>query len=124
MEKLNNQGQVQEASLFPAFLTGHAFPLLSHFIIEGLPATSLFCPNIEKICTSWSAGTQPGYEEWVMENTTGYCTEVVMTPTTACSDKVEFGGFLMMTILLIIIYFFVGVLVTWAFPKIVKHLKK
>lgn len=113
MEKLNDKGQNGDASILPAFLTGHAFPLLTHFIIEGSPAIGIFCPNVEKVCTSWSAGTSPDYPEWIMENTTGYCTDLIMVPTTACSDKVEFTGFIVLTAVLIAAYFFLGIIITW-----------
>ncbi len=117
MEKLNDQGHNVDAGILPAFLTGHAFPLLAHFIIEGSPATSTFCPNVEKICTSWNAGTNPAYPEWIMENTAGYCTNLIMVPTTACSDKVEIAGFIVLTVMLLIAYFFLGVLITWLVTK-------
>jgi len=113
MEKLNEQGHNINASILPAMITGHGFPMLSHFIIEGSPAIGLFCPKVEKVCTNWSAGTSPNYPTWIMENTTGYCRDLIMVPATACSDKVEFAGFIILSLMLIMAYFFLGILITW-----------
>jgi len=124
IEKLHDQGRDVSASEMLPFITGHAFPLFAHFIIEGSPAIGVFCPNVEKICTSWSAGTMPGYEPWVMENTTGYCTDSSMVPLTSCTDKVEVAGFFILCLMLIIAYFFLGIFITWLILKIKVRLKE
>lgn len=123
MEQLNDRSYDVNFSILPAFITGHAFPLLAHFVVEGSPAISYFCPNVEKICTRWSAGTFPEAEPWIMDGTTGYCQDLSMVPTASCSDRVEQAGFVILSIMLIIAYFFLGIFIAWLIPKIKKLIK-
>jgi len=124
MKGLNDRGYDVNASMFPAFLTGHAFPFLTHFIVEGSPLIGKFCPAVQKECTAWNAGTMPGYEPWVMDNTTGYCTNLIMVPKAECADKIEQTSFIVMSAMLIVVYFLLGVFITWLIPKIKKAYAK
>jgi len=84
------------ALLLPT-VTGHIFPALSHFVIEGLPVIQAVCPMTENVCIHWSA--QSG------------CLESIMEPTASCSDRVEQVAAVFFSILLIIIYFIIGLLI-------------
>src|SRR3989338_4756687 len=48
-------------------ITGHIFPLLSHFIVEGSSLTSQFCPSTEQHCLYWMAEEFFMSEDFVAE---------------------------------------------------------
>lgn len=47
--------QESDAIFLLPTVTGHMFPLFSHFIVEGSSLTKQFCPYTEKHCTYWMA---------------------------------------------------------------------
>ena len=105
-------------------ITGHIFPLLSHFIVEGSSLTSQFCPSTEQHCLYWISeeffmsedfmAEEIAIEEnrecipWTSERVSGCCVDLEMSPTTACADRVEMGVSLGMSVLLVFVYFVIG----------------
>lgn len=93
-------------------VTGHTFPLFSHFIVEGMPAvTTKFCKATNPLCVNWAAGNMNMADcdtLWMMEGTAGCCVEKIMTPDETCSEKVEIVGFIILAGLLLVIYFIIG----------------
>ncbi len=85
-------------------MTGHFFPLLSHFIVP----YGFLCEFKEPICTSWSATNEPGGVPWTMEGQAGYCIEQTMTPTDSCANLSEAIGFWGLAAMLLGIYFVIG----------------
>ncbi len=102
-----------DAILLLPTITGHLFPILSHFIVEGSSLASQFCPYTEEHCVYWMA-EEIALEEnkecvpWTSEGVSGCCAQLEMSPTTACVDRVEMGVFWGMSILLVLIYFIIG----------------
>jgi len=93
--------------LIPPMITGHTFPMLSHFIIP----YGWLCKFSETICTGWSAESAPGAIPWTMEGQAGYCIQQTMTPTSSCADLSEMVGFFGLILLLFVMYFVIGAIV-------------
>lgn len=90
-------------------VTGHLFPMLSHFIVEGSPIGSMFCKPIEPSCVRWEADITPNCFSWTLESgEVGCCVEQIKEPTTACTERVEMAVFLIMSFLLVVVYFVIG----------------
>ncbi len=85
-------------------VTGHAFPLLSHFIVP----YGFFCKLTKPECVNWVADKDLHCVPWTMEGVEGCCREKVMTPTSACDQMSERIGFWGLTIILFGIYFMIG----------------
>jgi len=100
-------GMLPNWVLIPPMITGHAFPILSFFIIP----YGWLCKFTEPICTYWSAESVPGAIPWINEGAAGYCIEQAMTPTSSCADISEIVGFLGLTLLLLVAYFAIGAIV-------------
>ena len=109
-------GMIPGWALIPPMITGHAFPILSHFIIP----YGWLCKFTELICTSWSVESAPGAIPWKVEGTAGYCIEQTMTPTSSCADFSEIVGFWGITILLLVAYFMLGAII----GKVIEKRKK
>lgn len=94
-------------------ITGHIFPILSHFIVEGSSLTSQFCPSTEEHCVYWMS-EEFALEEnqacnpWISEGVSGCCVDLEMSPVTACADRVEMAVSLGMSVLLTFVYFVLG----------------
>lgn len=101
--------------MIPPLITGHLFPSLSHFIVEGSPAPKIFCPAKETICPYWviQVATANCQTPWVMENTPGCCLRLEKVPDENCVDKINLVAFLILSIMLFIFYFFAGLGVGW-----------
>jgi hypothetical protein len=91
--------------LYPAFFTGHAYSILSGFMSDTTP----FCPNIEPVCTYWTA--QSG------------CVQQVMQPTSSCRSAVEISLFFARTLGLFTVYYLIGAILGAAI-QFVKSKKK
>ena len=100
-------GMIPNGALIPPMITGHAFPILSHFIVP----YGWLCKFTQPNCTLWSVGYEPGAIPWTMEGTAGYCIEQTMTPTSSCADFSEMVGFLGFVFLLFVVYFTIGAIV-------------
>ncbi len=103
-------GVVPGWALIPPTVTGHTFPILSHFIIP----YGWLCKFSEPICTHWSAkdSAGPNCVPWTdSEGGAGCCMEQTMTPTTACANLSEIAGFWGITILLLVAYFMLGAII-------------
>ncbi|HLD81747.1 MAG TPA: hypothetical protein VJA22_00895 [Patescibacteria group bacterium] len=94
-------------ALLPLMITGHAFPILSHFVLP----YGWLCKFTEPICTEWSIESAPGAIPVSMDGTAGYCIQQTMAPTSSCADLSEMVGFFGFIILLFVAYFAVGAMV-------------
>jgi len=101
------RGMIPNWALIPPMITGHAFPILSHFIVP----YGWLCKFTEPICTSWSMESASGSVQWTMEGQAGYCIQQTMTPTSACADLSEMVGFWGLVLLLFSAYFAVGAVI-------------
>lgn len=104
-------------ALVPPMITGHTFPILSHFIFP----YGWLCKLTQPICVEWSVDSAPGAIPWTMEGTQGYCLQQVMTPTSLCADVSEMVGFLGLLLLLFVVYFGIGALAGLIIQKNKKH---
>ncbi|MBI4453735.1 hypothetical protein HY636_03770 [Candidatus Woesearchaeota archaeon] len=113
----STDGSTPQWLLMPPTITGHSFPLFSHFIIEGTSVTTMFCKATNPECVNWGnwallnkdmAGCDT---PWIMEGTAGCCVEKIMAPDESCSEKVEIAGFAILAGLLLVIYFILGAVV-------------
>ncbi len=100
-------GMIPNWVFIPSMITGHAFPILSHFIVP----YGWLCKFTESACVSWSAESAPGAMPWTMEGTPGYCIEQTMAPTSSCADLSEMVGFFGLILFLIVVYFAIGAIV-------------
>lgn len=106
-------------------VTGHLFPILSHFIVEGSPINGMFCKPVEPICARWEADITPNCISWTLESgEVGCCVEQVMEPTAACTERVEMVVFLIMSFLLVVVYFTIGAVIALIAHKRKKHAKR
>jgi hypothetical protein len=80
-------------------MTGHFFPIYSHFIIEGSSVTKMFCEYTEINCVEWTINQG--------------CVTSEYGPTETCRSAVEWTGFIGMTLLLLAIYFAIGAGIGW-----------
>ena len=90
--------------------TGHIFPMVSSFMVEGSPLPQLFCKATVPVCISWSA-TANGLpcDEWTIDTgEIGCCMEKIMTPETACTDRLELAVFIFFSACLLLAYFIAG----------------
>jgi hypothetical protein len=119
----NDIGIPNNALILP-MVTGHALPILSHFIVP----YGFLCEDSVKHCTAWvSEAFVEDYEEGllpqdalpkdyvcdplVQEGVQGCCTTWTDSPTTTCSNISEGVGFFGSLILLLGIYFGIGAVV-------------
>ena len=122
-------GAVPESyELLPA-ITGHFFPFMTHFIVEGSSLIPLFCKTTEKNCVQWTAkefAREQGEEcstPWTLPDSEtgksleGCCNQLIQTPSENCSERVETAVFFLMLFLLLSMYFALGVLVWWLKEK-------
>ena len=110
---------IQSLSLIPPTLTGHIFPMMSHFAIEGSPMNSAICPRTEALCVLWDAELTKNCKiPWTMEGTNGCCREKIMAPSGDCSNKIEIMGFAILSLLLFSVYFGIGILIAYSIHKI------
>jgi hypothetical protein len=98
------EGMIPNWVLLPPTITGHAFPIFSHFMIP----YGWLCKFTEVTCTSWSVESAPGAIPWITEGQAGYCIQQTMTPTSSCADLSEIVGFFGLVILLFVAYFLIG----------------
>ena len=107
------EGEESDIILLLPTITGHFFPLFSHFIVEGSSLTNQFCPSTEEHCVYWMA-EEIAVEEnrecvpWISEGVSGCCAQLEMSPVAACADRVEMGVSLGMSALLVFVYFVIG----------------
>ncbi|TAK04137.1 hypothetical protein EPO34_03245 [Patescibacteria group bacterium] len=98
-------GMVPDGVLMPMTLTGHFFPIFSHFIVP----YGLFCPFNEQTCTHWSLYEEPGSTPWTdKEGGAGYCIDLTNVPSDFCAGFSERLGFVGLSLLLLGSYFAVG----------------
>ncbi|MEK6920708.1 MAG: hypothetical protein AABX82_02405 [Nanoarchaeota archaeon] len=117
-----------DAILLLPTITGHMFPLFSHFIVEGNSLTPQFCSYTKENCLVWVSEEFWMSEEFLMseefaseveenqecvpwttfEGIPGCCARLEMSPTTACAERVEMGAFWGAVILLVLLYFLIG----------------
>ncbi|MBS3123469.1 hypothetical protein J4437_02410 [Candidatus Woesearchaeota archaeon] len=108
-------------------LTGHFFPLVSHFILP----YGFLCEFKNPICTYWAAEEALTVEEKqnciteTVEGTPGCCVEQTMQPTEFCANVSEIVGFGGLTLLLFGIYFALGAGIGITIQKVKqKNIKK
>lgn len=123
---VENEIGIPSNALILPMITGHAFPILSHFIVPH----GFLCENSFRHCTAWiSESLLEDYKEGlipedrlqlpenyvceplVQEGVKGCCTTWTYSPTTTCSNISEGVGFFGMLILLLGIYFGIGVVI-------------
>lgn len=98
---------IPEGALVLPMITGHAFPILSHFIMPN----SWLCKSSVPTCISWSAENTPGGVPWTVEGKEGYCTQQTMSPTESCANFSEIANFSLITLILFVIYFGIGAII-------------
>ncbi len=106
-------GMIPNWALVLPIVTGHAFPILSHFIVP----YGWFCKFTESTCTSWNIDSTPGAIPWTNDGTAGYCIERTMSPTSSCENLSEMVGFWGLVLLLFIAYFAIGAIVGFVIQK-------
>ncbi len=111
--KVMYTGEEPDSVLLLPTITGHIFPLLSHFIVEGTSLTNQFCAQTEEHCISWMAKEIAEEENrecvlWTSEGIQGCCVEKEMSFTPICAERVEIGAFFGSGVLLVLIYFVIG----------------
>jgi len=105
----NNVGIPNNALILP-MITGHAFPILSHFFVP----YGFLCEFREEHCISWSSYYAINEESGscvkplVIEGVEGCCTTLTPQPTSFCASLSEKVGFFGMITLLLGIYFGIG----------------
>jgi len=110
---VENDGGIPDNALILPMITGHAFPILSHFIVP----YGFLCEFNEKHCTSWSSyeviNEQGGncVKPMVMEGVEGCCTIFTLQPTSFCASLSEGVSFFGSLILLLGVYFGIGVVI-------------
>ncbi|MBT7902895.1 hypothetical protein HN587_03455 [Candidatus Woesearchaeota archaeon] len=111
--------QMPDSTLILPGVTGHLFPLLSHFIIEGSSLTKTFCAQTEPFCYSWTREQVPDCVEWVTKETNakGCCTGLSYEPKYSCVEKVEVVGTLLLVFILAVIYFGAGSFIGFVVQK-------
>ncbi|MBI2146752.1 hypothetical protein HYU22_05430 [Candidatus Woesearchaeota archaeon] len=107
-------GMIPNWVLIPPMVIGHAFPILSPFIVP----YGWLCKFTEPTCVRWSAESAPGAIPWTMEGTPGYCIEQTMAPTSSCANLSEMVSFFGLILLLFIAYFAIGAIVGLIIQKI------
>lgn len=103
-------GMIPSWALIPPMITGHAFPLLSHFIVP----YGFLCEFTEPICTHWSVKdlAGPNCVPWTSsEGDAGCCIEQTMTPTNTCANISEMVGFFGLLTMLLVAYFILGAVI-------------
>lgn len=100
-------GMIPNWALIPPIITGHAFPILSHFIVP----YGWMCRFSESTCIQWSVENSPGALPWTMDGTAGFCLKQISTPPASCADLSELLGFLGLSAFLFILYFTGGAIV-------------
>jgi hypothetical protein len=110
--------------LVTPLVTGHAFPLLSHFLVEDSSIVKVFCKATNPNCVNWAAGNVPGckipqseIDPETGEKVAGCCMTQIMTPDESCREKVEVAGFIVLTVLLTVVYFAIGSIIAWQIQK-------
>ncbi len=101
------EGMLPNWTLIPPMITGHAFPILSQFMVP----YGWHCIFTEPICTNWSADSAPGAIPWTMDGNAGYCIQQTMTPTASCENLSAIVGFFGLTLLLFVAYFAIGAII-------------
>lgn len=110
-EQTASDGTLPAWSTTIPLVTGHLFPLFSHFIWP----YSLLCEFTESRCVSWAASDlAPNCAvPWVEEGQQGCCLQLIKEPTSACEARSEMIGFGSLSLLLIAIYFVIGAGIGW-----------
>ncbi|QQR84212.1 hypothetical protein IPJ72_03435 [Candidatus Peregrinibacteria bacterium] len=103
IKALSKDGLPNGSMILPT-ITGHAFPLLSHFVIPH----GWMCEATEPVCVMWSIDSAPDSIPWVMDGNPGYCHEQIMQPTSECDERSEKVGAIGLWLMLLIIYFIIG----------------
>ncbi len=122
-ERLATEGSTPTWATAIPLVTGHFFPLFSHFIVEGYSVVPMFCEETESHCVSWVAeeyAPESGVLctiPWTEEGIPGCCVRLIRTPTSACDKRVEEVGFFALVLMLIGIYFILGALIGWIVQK-------
>ncbi|MBS3116776.1 hypothetical protein J4421_04235 [Candidatus Woesearchaeota archaeon] len=94
-DEIKSYGSTPGCTTIIPLLTGHFIPLISHFLVEGSSVITLFCEAKEPHCTSWAAkeiAVEEGFSciPWILDSgESGCCQEKILTPTAACSERVE-----------------------------------
>ena len=108
-----SSGMMSNSALFLPMVTGHAFPILSHFIVP----YGFLCEFSEESCTAWSSSealrehSGSCLKPMVMEGVEGCCTTLTPQPTPFCDSLSEAVGFFGFVLLLLGIYFGIGAVV-------------
>ena len=109
-------GTFPQSALIVPMLTGHAFPLLSILFTP----YDLFCEPTQSICAAWSIDPTPNAVPWTIETgEKGFCANVVLTPTSDCSNRAELLWFWGLVLLLFAVYFGLGSFIAWLLQR--KH---
>ncbi|MBI2147348.1 hypothetical protein HYU19_02605 [Candidatus Woesearchaeota archaeon] len=121
---VQNETGIPNNALILPMVTGHAFPILSHFIVP----YGFLCEFSEEHCTAWSSYQAISKQDsdclkpMVMEGVEGCCTTLTPQPTSFCASLSEGVGFFGLGVLLLGIYFGIGAAVgkiiqKWKFNK-------
>lgn len=90
-------------------VTGHIFPLMTHFAVEGSSLPETMCEETETHCLIWSLEYEEGGVPWsIDEGGAGYCLEQETSPLASCVDRLEGAASLVAIALLECIYFIIG----------------
>ena len=102
-------------------ITGHIFPLMTHFAIEGSSLPEMICKETETNCVSWSLEYADGGVPWSdTEGGAGYCLEQETSPLASCIDRLEGAVSLLAIALLELVYFLLGAIIA----MVIEHRKK
>ncbi len=93
LQKDSDQSLLSYQFSLPA-ITGHLYPMMSHFLVEGANFTSDICPNVDTVCNIWTLESG--------------CIESTPVPDANCIDKLDQVISLILTGILIACYFVVG----------------
>jgi len=102
------EDSVPGGTIILPLITGHAFPLLTHFILES-PSIPQFCQETELYCWHWQADMVPDCVPWTLDSgEVGCCIEQDMVPESSCTERVEGFAFLTFAFILLAVYFAIG----------------
>lgn len=98
--------------------TGHIFPFMTHFAIEGSSIPDAVCKETETHCLAWSLEYENGGVPWTdAEGGAGYCLMQETSPLSSCVERVEGAASMIALIALESVYFAIGAIVAVVIEK-------